>query len=194
MAIPAIYFVRHGQTEWNAAGKLQGRLDIPLNLVGRAQAKRNGKVLAELMRGPQAMSYVASPLSRTRQTMEIARKALGLASEGFATDDRLLEINFGHWEGKTWGEIEVEYPEQLKMRSADEFGFPVPGGESYADVMARVVSWIGSITRPTVVVSHGGIMRCLRGYVMGLPNDAILKLDIPQDKVMLVEEGSVRLI
>jgi len=126
--------------------------------------------------------------------MEIARQAVGLPDDGFATDDRLLEINFGRWEGLTWSEIKRNDDAELKARNADEFGYTVPGGESYEMVMARVVSWLGSVTSPTVVVSHGGIMRCLRGHVLGLPNDAILKLDIPQDKVMLIEGGSVRLI
>jgi broad specificity phosphatase PhoE len=194
MTRPPIYFLRHGETAWNAAGKLQGRLDIPLNAKGMQQARRNGGVLAELLDDPHVPAYVASPLTRTRQTMEIARQAVGLPDDGFATDDRLLEINFGRWEGLTWSEIKRNDDAELKARNADEFGYTVPGGESYEMVMARVVSWLGSVTSPTVVVSHGGIMRCLRGHVLGLPNDAILKLDIPQDKVMLIEGGSVRLI
>ena len=191
---PPIYFLRHGETAWNAAGKLQGRLDIPLNLKGKAQAKRNGGMLAELLSDPKAMTYVASPLLRTRQTMEIIRVAVDMPPDGFATDERLLEINYGRWEGLTWEQVKDTDPEVLKARSADEFGIPAPGGESYTMVMARVVSWLASVTEPTVVVAHGGIMRCLRGHVLGLPNEAILELDIPQDRVMLIEGGSVRLI
>lgn len=194
MARPPIYFLRHGETDWNVAGKLQGRLDIPLNARGKGQARRNGGVLAELLDDPRAMSYVASPLTRTRQTMQIARECLDLPDDGFATDDRLLEINFGHWEGLTWLHIKESDAEELKARNADQFGHTVPGGESYDMVMARVQSWLASVTQPTVVVSHGGIMRCLRGFVLGLTNDAILRLDIPQDKVMLIEGGSVRLL
>jgi len=194
MARPPIYFLRHGETDWNVAGKLQGRLDIPLNAKGKGQAKRNGGVLAELLDDPKAMNYVASPLTRTRQTMEIARQCVGMPEDGFATDDRLLEINFGRWEGQTWVDIKTKDAGELTARNADEFGHAAPGGESYGMVMVRVQSWLASVTLPTVVVSHGGIMRCLRGYVLGLPNDAILKLDIPQDKVMLIEGGSVRLL
>ena len=194
MPKPPIYFLRHGETDFNAASKLQGRLDIPLNPKGRAQARRNGGVLAELLNDPHALAYVASPLTRTRQTMEIARDCVGLAENGFATDDRLLEIDFGQWEGRSWTEVKRDDPAEMQARSADGFDHAVPGGESYAMVMARVVSWLESVTRPTVVVSHGGVMRCLRGHVMGLPNDAILHLEVPQDKVMLIENGSVRLL
>jgi len=194
MARPPIYFLRHGETEWNAAGKLQGRLDIPLNLKGRGQAKRNGGVLAELLADPRALAYVASPLMRTRQTMEIARETVGLPERGFDTDDRLLEISFGSWEGRSWSEIKRDNAQQYEARHAAGFDHVVPGGESYAMVMARVVSWLASVTRPTVVVSHGGVMRCLRGHVLGLPNEAILHLEVPQDKVMLIEGGAVRLV
>lgn len=194
MPKPPIYFLRHGETDFNAASKLQGRLDIPLNPKGRAQARRNGGVLAELLNDPHALAYVASPLTRTRQTMEIARDCVGLAENGFATDDRLLEIDFGQWEGRSWTEVKRDDPAEMQARSANGFDHAVPGGESYAMVMARVVSWLESVTRPTVVVSHGGVMRCLRGHVMGLPNDAILHLEVPQDKVMLIENGSVRLL
>ncbi len=194
MSKPPIYFLRHGQTDWNAQGRLQGRLDIPLNATGRGQARRNGGVLTDLIEAPTTMTYIASPLMRTRQTMEIAREALGLPPDGFAVDDRLLEINFGEWEGKTWAGIKSDSPEDYRARTADGFNHAVPGGESYAMVTARVASWLADVTAPTVVVSHGGIMRCLRGHVLGLPDAAILHLEVPQDRVMLIEGGAVRLL
>ena len=194
MSMPPIYFLRHGETDWNAARRLQGRIDIPLNPKGRGQARRNGGVLAELLDRPNALNYVASPLARTRQTMQIAREALGLSETGFSLDDRLLEINFGDWEGRSWAEVKRDDPEEYLARHADGFGHAVPGGESYAMVTERVVSWLASVTEPTVVVSHGGVMRCLRGHVLGLPSAAILQLEVPQDKVMLIEGGAVRLI
>ena len=76
MSRPPIYFLRHGETDWNAAGRLQGRADIPLNAKGRGQARRNGGMLAELIDKPSAMHFVASPLTRTRETMQIARACL----------------------------------------------------------------------------------------------------------------------
>ena len=194
MSHPPIYFLRHGETDWNAAGRLQGRLDIPLNAKGEAQAKRNGGMLAELIDDAPAMTYAASPMLRTRQTMQIARQALGLPAEGFMVDDRLLEISFGAWEGKTWSEVESGAPQEYRARDADAFNYAVPGGESYAMVTKRVMSWLADVKTPTVVVSHGGIMRCLRGHVLGLPGAAILHLDVPQDRVMLIEGGAVRLL
>ena len=69
----SIYFVRHGQTDWNAEKRLQGQTDIPINARGRAQARRNGRLLAGYLADPAALDYVASPLGRTRETMEILR-------------------------------------------------------------------------------------------------------------------------
>ena len=194
MSRPPIYFLRHGETDFNAAGRLQGRLDIPLNAKGRGQAARNGAMLTELIDKPAAMHYVASPLLRTRQTMQIARDCLKLPETPFDFDDRLLEINFGRWEGKTWDEIKRDDATEHDARKADGYNYAAPDGESYAMVMARVESWLADVTRPTVVVAHGGIMRCLRGHVLGLAPEAMLHLTVPQDKVMLIEGGAVRLL
>ena len=73
-----IYLIRHGQTDWNAEGRLQGQADTGLNDTGRAQATRNGEFLAGLVADPAAFDFVASPLSRTRETMERVRAAMGL--------------------------------------------------------------------------------------------------------------------
>jgi broad specificity phosphatase PhoE len=77
---PLIYFVRHGQTPWNAEQRLQGQADIDINAVGREQADRNGRRLAELIPDPAVFDFVASPMRRTRETMERARAAMGLAT------------------------------------------------------------------------------------------------------------------
>lgn len=194
MALPTIYFLRHGETDWNAMGRLQGRLDIPLNAKGREQAKRNGGLLAELVESPLEVRFVASPLTRTRQTMRIAREAMGLPEEEFIHDERLAEISFGDWEGKTWAEVKAEAPEAYEDRARAGYAYRVPNGESYADVMERVISFLEDVREPTVVVSHGGIMRCLRGHIMGLPGHELMKLQVPQDRVMLVEAGTIRLL
>jgi probable phosphoglycerate mutase len=101
-----LYFVRHGETDWNRAGRYQGQRDIPLNGTGRAQAARNGRVLAEVLGGGAAvLDYVASPLSRARETMEIMRSELMLPPLDYRTDNRLREIHYGHWEGRLWQEL-----------------------------------------------------------------------------------------
>ena len=97
--MPTIYYIRHGQTEWNALGRLQGAQDIPLNELGREQSAHAGHVLADLFRrdGENASSigFVASPLGRARQTMDLVRGVLKLPLSGYAIDDRLREIGYG---------------------------------------------------------------------------------------------------
>src|SRR5450756_1494774 len=105
MSIPTIYYIRHGETEWNAQGRLQGTQDIPINELGRRQAVQAGGILADLFkrdgRSDASLSYVASPLGRARLTMELVRGALRLPLDGYALDDRLREIAYGQWEGST---------------------------------------------------------------------------------------------
>src|SRR5262249_14102802 len=107
-----LYFVRHGETDWNRTQRYQGQRDIPLNDTGRSQASPSGGVLAEV-RGTAAaaLDYVASPLVRARETMEIVRRQLALAPPAYRTDDRLREIHYGHWEGQPWTELPRTDPE-----------------------------------------------------------------------------------
>jgi probable phosphoglycerate mutase len=99
---PLVYFVRHGQTDWNAENRLQGQADIELNALGREQATQNGRKLAGLIPDPQAFDFVASPMKRTRATMELVRAAMGLDPYAYRTDPRLVEVNFGDWQGFTY--------------------------------------------------------------------------------------------
>ena len=106
-----IYFIRHGQTAWNAEGRLQGGRDTDLNAQGEAQAAAVAERLAAVAGATLAEAdFVASPLKRTRRTMEILRTALGLPPAAYRTDPRLREIGFGSWEGSTWAEIRRRDP------------------------------------------------------------------------------------
>lgn len=191
MSDPTIYFIRHGETEWNRLGRLQGQMDIPINPAGRGQAKRNGGVLAEVLDAADGIDFVASPLTRTRQTMEILRAVIGLDERGYRTDDRLVEIRFGVWEGLSWVDLKRDQRAAVRARRADPFNYVVPGGESYAMVTKRVLDWLGDVERDTVVVAHGGIMRCLRGHVLAVDQRDIPKLDVPQDRVMVIAGGKI---
>src|SRR5947199_5145000 len=101
--MPVIYYMRHGETDWNVEGRLQGGIDTPLNALGRAQAAQAGRILARLFaregRVAASVAFVASPLQRARHTMDLVRAELGLPPVGYALDDRLREIGYGHWEG-----------------------------------------------------------------------------------------------
>src|SRR5262245_44604204 len=96
-----IVFLRPGEPDWHDEGRLQGQQDVPLNDKGRGQAKRNGEVLKRIVPDVGTFDFVASPLGRARETMEIARTALGLDPKGYRCDHRLREATFGRWEGST---------------------------------------------------------------------------------------------
>ena len=99
-ALPPLFVVRHGQTGWNAAGRLQGHTDTDISSLGRAQADRNGLALKELIGEPEAFDYVASPLRRTCETLERIRSAMELDPKDYRTDARLIELHFGTWQGR----------------------------------------------------------------------------------------------
>jgi probable phosphoglycerate mutase len=109
MTPPIVYYVRHGETDWNVIGRLQGRRDVPLNARGRAQAAHCGTILRELFansgRSPGDLDYVSSPLGRACETMELMRSTLGLSSDGYRLEPRLAEIAFGDWEGFTIAQV-----------------------------------------------------------------------------------------
>ncbi|NBN78877.1 histidine phosphatase family protein [Microvirga tunisiensis] len=193
-----LIFIRHGQTDWNAEGRMQGQKDIPLNGTGRAQASRNGTALASFLasRGLEAdgFAFVASPLGRTRETMELVRGAMGLDPSAYALDDRLKEITFGDWEGFTVEELALRDPDRVAARRADKWGFTPPGGESYAMLSTRIAGWLAGVEQPSVAVIHGGVIRVLRGLLEELDPAAIPRLDVPQDVVYVWEDGRLSLV
>lgn len=190
--MPLIYLVRHGQTDWNAQYRLQGQIDTPLNETGRGQARRNGEALVRLIDDPAHFDFVASPLGRTRETMEIIREAMGLPEEIYRSEAILKEINFGNWQGQTWDQLRTERPEEIEARFTDPWNTVAPGagGESYAMLSARAVSWLEGVRKDTVVVTHGGINRCIRGHLEKLTTSEIPHLKVPQDKVLVIENGT----
>src|ERR1700709_2031311 len=163
--MPTVYYIRHGETEWNADGRLQGNQDIPLNDLGRKQAANAGGILASLFardgRSEQSLAFIASPLGRARSTMELVRGMLKLPPGGYAVDDRLREIGYGHWEGSTLNEMQASDPEVFARRQADKWTVSPPDGESYASVQLRMRDWYDSLLADTVAVAHGGTARAL---------------------------------
>jgi probable phosphoglycerate mutase len=186
-----VYYIRHGETDWNVAGRLQGRRDVPLNARGRAQATHCGDVLRDLLacgnRDPEAVDYVSSPLKRACETMELLRAALGLAGEGYRRDERLAEIAFGEWEGFTIAQLHTRDPARIAQREHDKWHFVPPGGESYEVVSARMRGWYESLVRDTVVTAHGGTARGLIA-VLGIAKPAAAPLlDIEQGMIYMFE-------
>ena len=189
-----LYHIRHGQTDWNAEGRLQGQHDIPLNALGREQAARNGTALrdhfAEKGLDPAGFVWLCSPLGRSRETMEIVRRGIGLDPAAYNIVPDLRELTFGLWEGSTLPELKLREPQAIAARKADKWGFVPPEGESYAMLSQRIAGWLSGIRVPAVVVSHGGVQRVLSGLLLGTATGEIPLLPVPQDRIFRYDAGA----
>jgi broad specificity phosphatase PhoE len=194
MPRPVLYYVRHGETDWNFERRLQGQHDIPLNELGRGQATRCGEILRDLFaehgREPTDFDYVSSPLGRARETMERLRGGLGLEPDDYRTDARLMEMSFGRWEGFTFAELQANEAEALAAREQDKWGFVLPGGESYAQLMVRVRAWYESVTCDSVVAAHGGVYRALVAHLGFEPKETASLGDVGQGCVYVLRDGA----
>jgi probable phosphoglycerate mutase len=193
MPRPVFFFARHGETDWNLERRLQGQHDIPLNALGRLQASRCGLILRDLLaqRGSAAADYdyVSSPLGRARETMELMRLGLGLEPSGYRTDMRLMEMSFGRWEGYTFAELQAREAAALAERERDKWGFVLPGGESYAQLVVRVRAWYESIERDTVISAHGGVCRALMAH-LGIARPEVASMGDIGQGVIYVFDGA----
>ncbi len=194
--MPTLYYIRHGETAWNAEGRFQGSQDIPLNDLGRSQAIAAGAILGNLLAGDgpavSSMPFVASPLGRARMTMELMRDAMKLPPGDYRVDSRLREIGYGLWEGLTLGEMKLNDAATFARRDVDKWGVAAPSGESYASVTLRVRDWFNSLVTDTVVVAHGGTMRALI-VALGIatPLEAV-DTPIGQGVVYVFSDGGLR--
>ncbi len=189
-----IVFVRHGETSYNAEGRLQGQRDIPLNGKGREQASAVGRSLrgemaGELARLDAAGAFYASPLQRTRQTMELARAAMGLAPERYRQCATLKELTFGDWEGLTWPEVEARDAASARAREADKWNFAPPRGESYAMLVERLRPWLAARQGDCFVASHGGVARAFMFLLAGASSAKAANANIWQGRALIFERG-----
>ncbi len=183
---PLVYLVRHGETAWNVEGRLQGQAENDITEVGRRQADRNGARLRELIDDPAQFDFVASPMRRTRETMERVRVAMGLPPDGYRTDTRLVEVHFGDWQGFTFAELDAIEQGCTAARSRDKWNFVPPGegAESYQMLMERIRPWFEALDRPTVCVTHGGVIRAIFRMLTDTPSRQAARLEIFQDRVL----------
>jgi probable phosphoglycerate mutase len=160
-----IVLIRHGPTEWNETGLVQGRSDVALSAAGRAKVER-WRLPGDLA----AYDWVTSPLSRARETAEILRGA------PVPTDARLVEMDWAAWEGRTLGDLRAEIGNLMVAWEARGLDFRAPGGESPREVQARVLPFLAERARaetPTIVVCHRGVIRAV--YALAISWDMTSK-------------------
>lgn len=188
-----IYLLRHGETTWNRAGRLQGQLDAPLTRLGLAQVDAAGRTLASLLNGT-GFRLVASPLGRTRQSATIVAEHLGVDYDAIEWDERLKEITLGDWDGyHGWGALDRDFPHEAERRNADPWNYRYPNGESSQDVQDRVRPFLAECHAAGgvhVVVAHGVVNKVMRGLYLGLTREQTFALDRPQDAFHRLESGT----
>jgi len=184
---PPIYFVRHGETEWNRLGLIQGWTDIPLNETGHAQSQNIARAIVAHPEVTKECRFVVSPLGRTRQTMRHIAEALSLPESHISISPAIKELGFGIWEGKPFWELKASpiYPADPEAR----YSWRPEGGESYEDGHERLRHWLANIQDPTVVVSHGAIGRCFIGQLTNMTMRELVGIRMYQGRFCKIFNG-----
>ena len=178
-----LFFVRHGQTEWNAIARMQGQWNSDLSDLGRAQADVNGRLLA----GLEIQTLFASPLDRTRQTAEIVNRHLEVPVE---FDDRLKEWDCGDWSGHMYADVKTRWAKEWAALEADRFHYRGPNCENYPDMIRRSTPFLDEIrahpARNIAIVSHGMIGRVMVATLLGYDEARTLSFHQRNDVVFRV--------
>ena len=163
MTHPDLLILRHGETEWNRAGRMQGAQDSPLTAQGRAQASAQANILSRF--GIEGWTLYASPQGRAVSTAQIA---YGTRAGDMIKDPRLSEITMGTWTGRPRAEIVAQMPHLFE--DGNDLGWydHAPGGEGLAALYARTGAFLAQCTGPSVIVTHGITSRMLRCHALGL--------------------------
>ncbi len=182
-----LYFVRHGQTYWNAAGRMQGQWESDLNEIGIKQAESHGRLLARL----GVDKVYASPLRRTDMTARIICKTLDM---DYDHDARLKEWDCGDWSGHLRSDVKVKWAHEWAAYEADRFNYRGPNCENFPDMIARSRPFLEEILAQEheriAIVSHGMIARAMLYTLLELPQDVVINTSQPNNVVIrLRSEG-----
>ena len=181
---PEVLVLRHGQTEWNAAGRLQGHLDSPLTEIGLRQSQRQNETLLDY--DLDGFRFITSPQGRACKTAQLA--LAGIVAE-IETSEELKEINMGQWSGITRAEIAAERKMRLQDLGELQIYDWTPGGETTAQLFARCARFLVQLTGPAVLVTHGMTSLCLRLCALGWGLDRLADLPREQGVVYRVKAG-----
>jgi len=192
-----IILVRHGETIWNKEGRYQGRNDSSLTTKGEAETIENARKIEHYLgKKRDGIKLYSSPLGRAKQSSKIIAERLNLDLEKTLFDSRLVEIDYGIFEGKLKSICQTDYKKIYEEREANKWHYQIKQGESYAMAEKRVRSWISDQQGDDliIVVAHEMINRILRGIYLNLTQDEILTLRQKNDTVLLLTEGEEHIL
>lgn len=169
-----LFFIRHGQTDWNIKGKIQGSCDIQLNDIGIKQAE---ELSNNILKNKYKFSRIySSPQRRAVKTAEILSKVTNVE---YISIEGLEEINLGEWEGLSWAEVKEKYPVEYEEWYINRRYTKPPKGESYQDMLQRVLTSINKIINENcdnvVIVTHSAVIMSIQCYLTNTPFDEMTK-------------------
>nr|WP_239029972.1 histidine phosphatase family protein [Nereida sp. MMG025] len=180
--------LRHGQTEWNREGRMQGALDSPLTALGQSQALAQNRILKNVDVGH--WDWVSSPQGRARATAAIA--AAGITDD-VRTDPALVEIGVGAWSGQLRAECLASLPPDVTVQDGPDGALELyeyaPNGEGFEALRARCEAFVSALDRPSVLITHGITSRMIRAVILGLRNDQLAELPGGQGVVYSLIKG-----
>ena len=182
MRVKKLILVRHGETDWNAEGRIQGMLDVPLNALGMQQAALTA---AELARSIDMADMVSSDLVRTRETTTPIAEATGFEPR---FDARIRERNFGVWQGKTYEEWRVLDAVGMARYNAGDPDYGPEGGETASQFLKRCVEAVtdlvlGSLEKTLILVTHGGVVSSMVRHAQGLNPQSARTWSVPNASI-----------
>ncbi|HWE28765.1 MAG TPA: histidine phosphatase family protein [Polyangia bacterium] len=178
------YLARHGETEWNRDGRMQGRLGGPLTERGYAQAR----LLGQTARALGVRHIIASPLPRALETAQIVGAAAGIVP---VTLEALMETDFGQCGGMREVDIEARFPGLRAAREQDKWNHRWPDGESYADMAARIAPLREQLAPGTLVIAHQSINRVITHELGPASIADVLKMAQPSDVMLRFGDGEI---
>jgi len=193
------FIARHGETVFNAAGRIQGHHPhTPLTRAGFAQADEIGRALRDRLGPHPALTLWSSPAGSALQTLAVIAEHLELDWHQTRTDARLVEIDMGAWNDRTYAALAAERGSIVRPGGLLE---TAPGGETYPMIATRVGGWLADTAGETgdrLVVMHGISSRVMRGVMTGAPDDpwagAPIAEGLPQGSIVMVEGGHETLV
>jgi len=186
MTYPELLIMRHGQTEWNRAGMMQGRLDSPLTDCGRVQALAYNARMREVELTPEHRAY-SSPQGRAMQTATLAFEGL---FDDWTVEAALSEIDIGEASGMIAEDVFHAFPQLDQYSGQIGWQFHLPGGETFDQIRARAETWLTSLSGPAVVVSHGVFIRVLMSVIFGVGEDKLDDLPGGQGGIHRICDGT----
>lgn len=187
-----LILVRHGESEWNRAGRIQGQVNSPLTDLGINQAKAIRDYLSGILLN-QELEIYTSPLDRALQTAEIIAQGIDYPSRKIIIEERLNDFNLGEISGTFgWDKVAEIFPEQAQLRLQDPMRFHPSGGESGAEFEARLRSLLEDLMDDgtlKLMVSHGIVNKFIRGILKNLSGKEMVELGESQNTIYRLEQG-----